>query len=417
MDADIAIKVEGLGKRYRIGERRAPYRTLRETIVEIGRMPFKGSGIARKRRDTFWALRDVNLEVRRGEVLGVIGRNGAGKSTLLKILSRITEPTTGRVEICGRLGSLLEVGTGFHPELTGRENIFLNGAILGMKRIEISRRFEEIVAFADVERFLDTPVKHYSSGMYVRLAFAVAAHLDSEILLIDEVLAVGDAAFQKKCLGRMGDVASGGKTIVFVSHNLAAVTALCHRVAYVEEGQVRGIGLGSSVVEEYLRAITEAAGPKTLDVRRRRGSGKIRLETCDVCGGSDVIVSGGELNIVLGFTAQEFGTTGSVHVAIGVRDHLGRPLFHLSTEAGGGEFEKLPRKGTFQCRVPELPLQPGIYLLSFFVRVGHEIADWIQYGFELAVESGNFFENGRLPPIDQGSFLVRHRWSLTSTGE
>ena len=200
MANDVAIRVEGLGKRYRLGKRSASYRTLRETIMGLGR----AFGRRRGRGDTIWALKDVDLEVRRGEVLGVIGRNGAGKTTLLKILSRITEPTTGRVELHGRVGSLLEVGTGFHPELTGRENIYLNGAILGMKRAEIARKFDEIVAFAEVERFLDTPVKHYSSGMYVRLAFAVAAHLEPEILLVDEVLAVGDAAFQKKCWARWG---------------------------------------------------------------------------------------------------------------------------------------------------------------------------------------------------------------------
>ena len=212
------------------------------------------------RRSDFWALKDVSFEVPPGEVLGVVGRNGAGKSTLLKVLSRITEPTTGRVELRGRVGSLLEVGTGFHPELTGRENIYLNGAILGMKRREIARKFDEIVAFAEVEQFLDTPVKRYSSGMYMRLAFAVAAHLEPEILLVDEVLAVGDAEFQKKCLGKMGDVAGEGRTVLFVSHNMGAVQTVCRRALLLDHGRVKMIGPAEEVVAEYLKAGEAADG-------------------------------------------------------------------------------------------------------------------------------------------------------------
>src|ERR1051325_6790860 len=233
--SDIAIKVEGLGKRYRIGAKQQGYKTLREKIDDVALRPFRAvrsltrrnghnpkSEIRSPKPEMLWALKDVSFEVKRGEVVGIIGRNGAGKSTLLKILSRVTDPTEGHADISGRVGSLLEVGTGFHPELTGRENIYLNGSILGMKRVEIQRQFDEIVAFAEVEKFIDTPVKHYSSGMYLRLAFAVAAYLDPEILVIDEVLAVGDAAFQKKCLGKMEDIARHGRTVLFVSHNLGA---------------------------------------------------------------------------------------------------------------------------------------------------------------------------------------------------
>ncbi|MBK8021781.1 MAG: ABC transporter ATP-binding protein [Chloroflexi bacterium] len=236
--SDIALQVVGLGKSYQIRHEAMGYRTLRDDLV--GLLPGRRQG--RVSRETFWALRDVSFEVKTGEVLGVIGRNGAGKSTLLKILSRITKPTTGYADIYGRVGSLLEVGTGFHPELTGRENIFLSGTILGMRRAEIQRRFDEIVAFAEVEQFLDTPVKRYSSGMYTRLAFAVAAHLDPEVLIVDEVLAVGDAAFQKKSLGKMGDVAKSGRTVLFVSHNMAAVEALCTQALLLERGQVRLMG-------------------------------------------------------------------------------------------------------------------------------------------------------------------------------
>ncbi|HVS80701.1 MAG TPA: ABC transporter ATP-binding protein [Pyrinomonadaceae bacterium] len=246
------IRVENLGKQYTIGTRDTAFDTLREALANRIRSPLKGLGRNGNSPDrTIWALRDVSFEVEQGEVVGIIGRNGAGKSTLLKILSRITEPTTGRIRLCGRVGSLLEVGTGFHPELTGRENIYLNGAILGMRRDEIMRKFDEIVAFAEIEKFLDTPVKRYSSGMYVRLAFAVAAHLEPEILIVDEVLAVGDSAFQKKCLGKMGDVARAGRTVLFVSHNMAAVRHLCSQALLIDHGKVAERGNTSTVINKY----------------------------------------------------------------------------------------------------------------------------------------------------------------------
>lgn len=252
-----ALRVDGLGKEYRFRQGRTPYKTAREAIVSAIAAPFRlrrsGGG---DRAECFWALKDVSFEVASGEVVGIIGRNGAGKSTLLKILSRITDPTEGFAEICGRVGSLLEVGTGFHSELTGRENIFLNGAILGMKRAEIIRRFDEIVAFAETERFLDTAVKHYSSGMYLRLAFAVAAHLEPEILIVDEVLAVGDAAFQRKCLGKMGQVASEGRTVLLVSHNMQAINSLCRTVFLLEGGRVVRAGAAGEVVSAYLQPDT-----------------------------------------------------------------------------------------------------------------------------------------------------------------
>ena len=246
------IKVENLTKRYQIGASKASYQTLRDTIVDVVRSPFR-----RQRNGddaTIWALNDVSFEINAGEVVGIIGRNGAGKSTLLKIMSRITEPTTGRVELYGRVGSLLEVGTGFHPELTGRENIFLNGVIMGMRRDEIERKFDEIVAFAEVSKFLDTPVKRYSSGMYVRLAFAVAAHLEPEILVVDEVLAVGDASFQRKCLDKMKDVSQHGRTVLFVSHSMPAISRLCPRTILIDEGKILEDGPSHKVVTTYLRS-------------------------------------------------------------------------------------------------------------------------------------------------------------------
>jgi lipopolysaccharide transport system ATP-binding protein len=259
--SDIAIRGKNLGKRYRLGQRE-PYKTLRDVVTEAFTAPFRRwrkqnlpisqSPFRDPKSDHIWALKDVSFEIKQGEVVGVIGRNGAGKSTLLKILSRTTEPTEGYVEIYGRIGSLLEVGTGFSPELTGRENIYLNAAILGMKRREIDRKFDEIVAFAEIEKFLDTPVKRYSSGMYVRLAFAVAAHLEPEILLVDEVLAVGDAAFQKKCLGKMGEVAKGGRTVLFVSHNLRAIERLCSASILLNQGRITHTGPTLGVINTYL---------------------------------------------------------------------------------------------------------------------------------------------------------------------
>lgn len=259
---DIAIRVEELGKQYRIGKAEK-YKTLRDTLASAFTAPFRAVGRLLRREtasdprqdDQFWALKEVSFEVRRGEVIGVIGGNGAGKSTLLKILSRITEPTTGFAEIHGRVGSLLEVGTGFHGELTGRENTYLNGAILGMTRREIDRKFDEIVAFSEVEKFIDTPVKHYSSGMYLRLAFAVAAHLEPEILIVDEVLAVGDAGFQQKCLGKMGAVAKEGRTVLFVSHNMGAITQLCGRAVQLEKGKLKRSGSAGEVVTAYLSSV------------------------------------------------------------------------------------------------------------------------------------------------------------------
>jgi lipopolysaccharide transport system ATP-binding protein len=268
MSSSPAISVDGLSKRYVIDHQRGrePYGSLRDSIAAVTKralLGFSRAGAARSKEE-FWALRDVGFEIAEGERVGIIGRNGAGKSTLLKILSRITEPTRGRAQICGRVASLLEVGTGFHPELTGKENIFLNGAILGMSRAEIRRRFDEIVAFAEVERFLDTPVKRYSSGMYVRLAFSVAAHLEPDILLVDEVLAVGDGAFQRKCLGRMGQVSRQGRTILFVSHNMQAVRHLCGRAIWLQDGKVRAAGSSEAVVRDYLLQIGDEAAESDL---------------------------------------------------------------------------------------------------------------------------------------------------------
>jgi lipopolysaccharide transport system ATP-binding protein len=299
--SEIVIKVENLSKQYRIGAREG-YRTFRETLVDAAKAPLQGLSKVFNRRsavggrssgdDTIWALEDVSFEVKQGEVVGIIGRNGAGKSTLLKILSRITEPTEGRVELRGRVGSLLEVGTGFHPELTGHENIYLYGAILGMDRWEITRKFDEIVAFAELEKFIDTPVKKYSSGMYMRLAFAVAAHLEPEILLVDEVLAVGDADFQKKCLGKMGDVSRHGRTVLFVSHNMAAVNRLCGNAILLNEGRTEIIGTAGKVVDRYLHTSGEEESEyRCSDLRSAPGDEDIRLRAVRILDSAGVASS------------------------------------------------------------------------------------------------------------------------------
>jgi len=259
--SDFAIRVEGLSKQYSIGRLRGQRKNLTEALGDVAKAPFRyaqrlvhRNGTASAGKELFWALHDISFQIKPGELVGVIGRNGSGKSTLLKILSSITNPTTGHAEICGRVGSLLEVGTGFHPELTGRENVYLNGAILGMRKSEIDRKFDEIVAFAEIQQFLDTPVKHYSSGMFVRLGFAVAAHLDPEILLVDEVLAVGDARFQKRCLAKMEDVRLQGRTVIFISHNMSTVTRLCNRIILLESGRLVMDGTAHQVVNHYLNA-------------------------------------------------------------------------------------------------------------------------------------------------------------------
>lgn len=342
-----AISVANLSKKYKIGTPQfGAYRSLREEITHTVTAPFRSllsrNGHEEVRRstqkvkqstDTIWALKDVSFEVKPGEVVGIIGRNGAGKSTLLKILSRITEPFSGRVEIHGRVCSLLEVGTGFHPELTGRENIYLNGAILGMSHRELKNRFDEIVAFSEIERFLDTPVKRYSSGMYVRLAFAVAAHLLPEILVVDEVLAVGDAAFQKKCLNKMQDIGHTGRTVLFVSHNMPAVTRLCSRVVLLNEGQVSSDGPAQVVTSEYLRSGLNTNGCREWsDVTKAPGDDIVRLRALSVCTEEDQLSDAFDIRRPIGIK-MEFDVQKPGHVlipAFGFLNEDGVYIFHLA---------------------------------------------------------------------------------------
>lgn len=379
---DVAIRVEGISKRYRLGGRREKYKTVRDSLAAAAAAPWRQLQATwrgeRGRRNgggaqSFWALKDVSFEIRRGEVVGVIGRNGAGKSTLLKILSRITEPTSGYAEIRGRVGALLEVGTGFHQELTGRENVFLNGAILGMRREEIARKFEEIVEFAEVGKFIDTPVKHYSSGMHLRLAFSVAAHLEPEILLVDEVLAVGDAAFQKKCLGKMEDVASHGRTVLFVSHNLAAVKELCQIGIVLDEGRLDYHGPAVQGLARYgqLISVGEASAWSN-----NRGTHWRDVQINSRYGGQATVIRTGEEFCAAARLELRSGMARSYFFCI-INDATGNQVIHQRIEAAQLGYRSLSA-GTYRVRAdfPPLWLAPGVYT-AYFKFIGYR-ADGVQ---------------------------------------
>jgi len=408
------IQVHNLSKQYRLGGSSLPYSTIRESLMHFARSPLRAlqrNGEA----PTVWALKDIELEIERGDVVGIIGRNGAGKSTLLKILSRITEPTTGRVELFGRVASLLEVGTGFHPELTGRENIFLNGSLLGMTHKEIAAKFDEIVAFAEVEKFIDTPVKRYSSGMYVRLAFAVAAHLEPEILIVDEVLAVGDAAFQKKCLGRMQDVARLGRTVLFVSHNMAAVSALCSKAMVLWQGEVQyKLGPVQDAVQNYLSQVSEMTKVHLAARTDRQGSGKIRItdfRAFDSRGNEvDYLSAGQEIDFRV-FYSSNVDRVEGITVAIGITSNVGTFVSMLSNDLTGQLFQTSTREGYFTCKIRKLPLAPGNYTINLIVRSNEVIQDWIQEATTIVVEPGDFYGTGRMPPQSHSGMLMEQEWS------
>jgi lipopolysaccharide transport system ATP-binding protein len=376
MSDDVIVRVENLGKKYRIRhQRRERYTALRDVIAErAGRLfrPRRNNPSETAAVEDFWALQDVSFEIRRGEVLGIIGRNGAGKSTLLKLLSRITEPTAGRIELDGRVASLLEVGTGFHPELSGRENIYLNGAILGMSRVEIQRKFDEIVAFADVEKFLETPVKRYSSGMYVRLAFAVAAHLEPEILIIDEVLAVGDAEFQKKCLGRMSQIAGReGRTVLFVSHNMGAITSLCPTAIWLDHGSLIIRGDTRMVVNDYLLKMPSKNKIVDLTSAARLNIYDERLRIVNLEWLTDLPLKHGETVLArISFTAH--CPLSDVSIGIGFSNLEGTRLLSYDTDFQNDVRLNIPLPGDYsiEVKIDELPLAPDMYCLDIGSRSG-----------------------------------------------
>ena len=366
--SEIAIRVDGLGKRYRIGARKQRYKTLRESVSALaGRAARRLRQRGAEPASSIWALRDVSFDIKRGEILGVIGRNGAGKSTLLKVLSRITEPTEGQAEIHGRIGSLLEVGTGFHPELTGRENIYLNGAILGMRRAEISRQFDEIVSFAEVEQFVDTPVKHYSTGMYLRLAFGVAAHLSTEILLVDEVLAVGDAGFQKKCLGKMGEVAETGRTVLFVSHNMDAIRRLCTSVCLMRNGRLAGIGEPPPLISAYFESDAVA---EYLDDGARKAGEQLRIRAVRARqegAVADAFECAEPFEIQIEYELYE--PLSNLLIGFDLYTSNGVPVMRAYDLAAYGMGRRDPGVYVSTCQIPERLLQPGMFYIQVLAGV------------------------------------------------
>jgi lipopolysaccharide transport system ATP-binding protein len=371
------ITVDKLGKQFQLGKLQQRHNTLRDALVDGFSAPFRrprrnGSTSGHDRQQILWALRDISFEVQAGEAIGIIGRNGAGKSTLLKILSRITEPTEGYAYVYGRVGSLLEVGTGFHPELTGRENIYLNGAILGMRRTEITRKFDEIVAFAEIEKFLDTPVKRYSSGMYVRLAFAVAAHLEPEVLVVDEVLAVGDLTFQKKCLGKMEDVAKGGRTVLFVSHNMNAVQRLCSSSIMLERGHLVAQGSTPDVVTRYLSSSAGAITPASwidLSTMGRRGTGRARFVSIWYGSDNETLefqpYTDGPLDVAMIIESDEARDVNTI--AMTLYDEYGTKLVNADTLVLGQQMHLEAGRNLVRIRINQLHLNPGIYVLGLWV--------------------------------------------------
>jgi lipopolysaccharide transport system ATP-binding protein len=411
----VAIRISNLSKRYRIGIREK-YPTIRESLMRAASLPLrKLRSWASGRNSEFskgliWALRDVDLEVKQGEVVGIIGPNGAGKSTLLKILTGITDPTTGYADIFGRVGSLLEVGTGFHMELTGRENIFMNGAILGMRRQEISKKFDEIVAFSEIEEFLDTPVKRYSSGMYMRLAFAVAAHLEAEILLIDEVLAVGDSAFQKKCLGKMGDVASQGRTVLFVSHNMSTIQALCRKTMWLHLGRVKAIGPTPRIVQQYLESVTSSEAIPVADRSDRQGDGSVRVFSIRLqdVNGSSVIRTGSQLRVTIEYVSEKPVNFLQVYVSIYDLSHTG--IYVLDSDVVGGLPERLPPKGVLTCLTDPINLTPGRCYATVGLYKGNVLTDRVGSAAYFDVEADDFYESGKTPSRSYMLCTIRYQW-------
>lgn len=371
-----------------------------------------------KGKDKFWALQDINLEVEKGTVLGLIGSNGAGKSTLLKVLSRITQPTSGKITLNGRLASLLEVGTGFHPELTGKENIYLNGAILGMSKAEINTHYDEILDFAGVSRFIDTPVKNYSSGMYVRLAFSVAAHLNSDILLVDEVLAVGDVQFQKKCLDKMNEATqSGERTVIFVSHNMNIAKNLCDKIAYLEKGEIVKVGDANEVADHYLNSLIETSTHQTLiDRTDRTGSGEAKLTDIQIVNPTSQhqqgsLISGEPAEVLVSYAAKDqLGKIGSLDFHLNVFNEDGNYLVTLSNEFTGKPLKNMPPSGTLKCKIDKLPLMPGRYFLRTHLFVNNTKADYLFRAVNFEVLTGDFYQSGSFYSKRMPGVFIDQRW-------
>lgn len=423
--SETAIRVEGLGKRYRIGSVER-YRTLRDTLVQgLSNIRFgAGKKAASHQNDSIWAVKDLSFTIGQGEVFGIIGRNGAGKSTLLKILARITDPSTGRAEVRGRVGALIEIGTGFHPELTGRENIFLNGTILGMRKAEIASKFDEIVDFSEIEKFLDTPVKHYSSGMRVRLAFAVAAHLQPEVLIVDEVLAVGDVAFQKKCLGKMSDVGRQGRTVLLVSHNIVAIENLCSHGIVLDHGKLTFAGSAKDATRHYYDSLSGGRDPDghifdLADAPDRRSEvGKllkrIELYTQDDEPVTEGLRMGDRLRIKIHFNLPS--PTTSFNVGLGFDNAFGQRVFtaHSLFEPNRSDIARLGPQ-VFVCDIPEFTLTLGTYSMRLWLDIGNDEADLIENAASITILESDYYGSGKLPW--NGAFVLRHHWYLEEDEE
>ena len=418
MPDDVVIKVENLSKQYRIGAHEG-YKTFRETLVDTVKVPFQrlSSLLSAPRSklssqdDTIWALKNVSFEVQQGEVIGIIGRNGAGKSTLLKILSKITEPTEGRVELRGRIGSLLEVGTGFHPELTGHENVYLYGAILGMDRWEVTRKFDEIIAFAEIEKFIDTPVKRYSSGMYMRLAFAVAAHMETEILLVDEVLAVGDAAFQKKCLGKMGDVSKKGRTVLFVSHNMIAIEHLCNKAILLKSGQITCQGETRQAISSYLSS-NKAKIEKDLSIRRdRQGTGRIKATSVILKNRHKEKTNSIKMGEPFSVEVRYEGSLKNAAAAVIITNDWIEQLMGGHTHESVKEPVHLT-SGKLTCFFETNYLISGEYSISIWLGQYNQCDDYIRDCLDFTIEVADVYNSGVFPHPRDGLVFTKHRWSF-----
>lgn len=414
----LALKAENISKQYRLGQvgtgtlshdlRRFWHqaRGKEDPYLKIGEANDRAS---KGESEYVWSLRDINFEIEQGDAVGIIGRNGAGKSTLLKLLSKVTKPTTGKIYTNGRIASLLEVGTGFHPEMTGRENIYLNGAILGMTRKEITRKFDEIVDFSGVERYIDTPVKRYSSGMYVRLAFAVAANLESEILIVDEVLAVGDADFQKKCLGKMGDVSKGeGRTVLFVSHNMASIMNLCDKGILLKDGAIQAKGNIEEITNKYL----EDYLPKNIkltDINNRRGNGLLKFEDITIIGidtKSGNIESFADFQIKLIFNKKIDFSVFNGKIDIGINNNQGTRVGWISSS--NAKTDSLGETSEITFHVNNNPLSPGNFSLNLYLESNNQVNDWLTDISPFTVVEKDYYKTGRLTPANQGNILFQY---------
>lgn len=414
MEKETVIKVENIGKKYEIGGRKDS-QNFGEILVEIVKTPFKFIFRRKNIKEHIWALKDVSFEVKKGEVIGVIGRNGAGKSTLLKILSKITELTTGQITINGRVSSLLEVGTGFHSELTGRENIYLNGAILGMSKREIDEKFRDIVDFSGIEKFLDTPVKRYSSGMYVRLAFAVAAHLESEILLVDEVLAVGDIEFQKKCLGKMKDVASSGRTVLFVSHNMGAIENLCEKAILIDQGKITFFGNTLIAMGKYLKTTLDNCKQELFLRKDRKGNKKVIVTKMYFINKDNLItnnlIAGEKTRIILELS-HKIKKESHIKIAIGIDNEKGQRLCNLNNEITAEDLIIHKNSKRIICSIPNLPFTEGKYFTTIFIKIDGEISDWVTNASTFNIISEKVFPKGKPQYKAEGNVLIKHNWAI-----